>query len=356
MKKILILLFIPLFLGGCYDYKELNDLAIVNGVGIDYEDEEYEVTFEIISTKKEGESSGSTKAYTVNGTGSTIAEAFKDTGTKLDKIASFDHIDIIVISEDIAREHLEDISDYLLRNVKFRNEFYTVIASDASAKEIFETTSEEFPIVSSFLADLLEHNNASLSSTYYEPFTRTISSILTKGKDAKLSVFTVDDDKISLIGLGLFEDYKLKEIFDLKEATIMNLLLNNNVQEVTFKDENDTVVTIYNSKLEVGADNKGIKVKGSLEGRIKENNSGQDLKKYKTYEELQEKFQKIIEKEMTEVIKKTGAIHSNALNIGKAYYNKTRHEDYFKWTHMDISFDLDLKINKKGLTFELEAK
>lgn len=356
MKRIFILLIIPLFLGGCYDYKELNDLAIVNGIGIDYEEEEYEVTFEIISTKKEGETSGSTKSYTVNGTGTTIVEAFKDTGTKLDKIASFDHIDIVVISEEVAKEYLKDISDYLLRNVKFRNEFYTVIAKDASAKEILETTSEEFPITSSFLVDLLEHNNASLSSTYYEPFTRTISNILTKGKDAKLSVFTLQDDKISLIGLGLFEDYKLKDIFDLKEAAIINLLLNNNVQEVTFKDENDTVVTIYNSKLEIGADNKGVKVKGSLEGRIKENNSNKDLKKEQAYKELQEKFQKIIEKEMSQVIKKMGEIHSNALNIGKSYYNRTRCEDYFKWAQMDISYDLDLKINKKGLTFELEAE
>ena len=55
MKKLLILLIIPFILSGCYDYNELNDLAIISGIGIDYENEEYIVTYEILSTKKEGE-------------------------------------------------------------------------------------------------------------------------------------------------------------------------------------------------------------------------------------------------------------------------------------------------------------
>ena len=37
MKKILLIFFIPFILGGCYDYNQLNDLAIISGIGIDYE-------------------------------------------------------------------------------------------------------------------------------------------------------------------------------------------------------------------------------------------------------------------------------------------------------------------------------
>ena len=35
MKKIFFIFHIPLFLGGCYDYQELNDLAIISGIAID---------------------------------------------------------------------------------------------------------------------------------------------------------------------------------------------------------------------------------------------------------------------------------------------------------------------------------
>ena len=40
MKKIILIIFIVL-LTGCYDYRELNDIAIISGVGISKEDNEY---------------------------------------------------------------------------------------------------------------------------------------------------------------------------------------------------------------------------------------------------------------------------------------------------------------------------
>ena len=95
MKKILILIIMTFLLGGCYDYNELNNIAIVSGVGIDYKDDKYSVTFEIISTKKSGDSSGSTSSYTVSSEADTITEAFLKIGNSLDKVAGkvYDYID-----------------------------------------------------------------------------------------------------------------------------------------------------------------------------------------------------------------------------------------------------------------------
>ena len=52
MKKIIILLCLTFFLTGCYDNIELNDLAIISGVGIDYKDNQYYLTYEILSDIK----------------------------------------------------------------------------------------------------------------------------------------------------------------------------------------------------------------------------------------------------------------------------------------------------------------
>ena len=45
-------------------------------------------------------------------------------------------------------------------------------------------------------------------------------------------------------------------------------------------------------------------------------------------------------------------IKSNALSLGKKYYNKylIKSDD---WINKDIVVNIDLKINKKGLTFEV---
>ena len=63
----------------------------------------------------------------------------------------------------------------------------------------------------------------------------------------------------------------------------------------------------------------------------------------------------MIEKKIDQVLKKLQDSQSNLLKIGKSYYNKYRIKDFFKWTKQDISYDIDLKINKKGLTFEVKS-
>ena len=38
MKKLIILIVCILFLSGCSDYTEINDLAIITGISLDYKD------------------------------------------------------------------------------------------------------------------------------------------------------------------------------------------------------------------------------------------------------------------------------------------------------------------------------
>lgn len=52
MKKILILLIMILSLTGCKDYIEINDLAILTGIVIDYTDNMYEITAQLIVNDK----------------------------------------------------------------------------------------------------------------------------------------------------------------------------------------------------------------------------------------------------------------------------------------------------------------
>ena len=215
MKKILFLLIIPFLLSGCYDYNELNDLAIISGVGIDYKDDKFSVTFEIISTKKSGgDSSASSSSYNVTAEAKTITEAFLKNGNNMDKVPYFDHIEIVVISEEIAKNYLNEVSEYLIRSTKFRDEFYMAISKDTTAKELISTTTKEKPLASNFLVQLLENSHDSDSAGYYTPFTETLNSIITDGEDAIMQVFTLKDKKIVLDGMGIFKDFELKTIIN----------------------------------------------------------------------------------------------------------------------------------------------
>ncbi len=358
MKKLLILLLIPILLGGCYDYNELGDLAIVAGIGIDYQDDEFEVTFEILSTKKEGEQgSASSSTYNVSAKGNTVAEAFSKNGYNMDKVPYYDHIKVVVISEDVAKEHLKQISELLIRNSKLRNEFYLTIAENASAKDIISSSSKEKPVAAQFIVDLLEHSNDSSNAGYYVPFTKTLRNILTKGEDAIMSTLKLEDDKIILNGMAVFKDFDLKYIYNTNEASIINLLNNFNVRTVMFEKscgDKKTVMSIYESDIKIEPNNDYIKISGKLNGRINENNCDYNLKEEKTYQDLQKEFTSVITDEMNKIVNSLQLLESNALSIGKNYYNKYRKEYFYLWTKQDIKFDLDLKINKKGLIFEVK--
>lgn len=358
MRKILILLLIPFILGGCYDYNELNELAIVSGVGIDFDNDDYEVTFEILSTKKEGDNSASSSTYTVSSKGKTIAKAFANNGNNMDKVPYFDHIDIVIISENVAKEHLKEISEYLIRSSKLRNEFYMTVANGSTAKEIISSSSKEKPIASNFMVNMLEHSNDSDSAGYYTVFTTTLRNMLTDGEDALMSTFKLENKKIVLNGMAIFKDFKLKDIVNTKEASYINLLKNFNTKTVFFQNECEkdkkTVISIYESDIKIEPFKDYVKVSGKLNGRINENNCNYDLRNQDVYKKLESEFTKIIENKLDDIILKLKKNDSNVLSIGKNYYNKYREPNYFYWTKQKFIYELDLKINKKGVIFEVE--
>ena len=55
MKRIFIIVSLVLVLCGCYDYRELNDMSVVTGIGIDYKDNKYIVSLEVTKSIKDGD-------------------------------------------------------------------------------------------------------------------------------------------------------------------------------------------------------------------------------------------------------------------------------------------------------------
>ena len=193
------------------------------------------------------------------------------------------------------------------------------------------------------------------------PYTEILNSILTDGEDAILSAVTVkengEEKSIELVGLGVFEDFKLKHIFDTKEAAILNVLNNFDAETVFFEKKCNNgviVVSIYESSIKIEPNNENVKISGKLNVRINEDTCNDNLRDEKVYEKLQKEFTKIVEDKMLDVLKTLQTEKSNALKIGKFYYDKYRKPNYKLWTNQRFVFDLDLKINKKGLIFEVK--
>ena len=101
-------------LTGCYNYRELNDLAITTAFGIDKDENGYKMTFQVVNTKKsssQDNDSGNPKIIIYEQTGKTTQEAARKIILESPKRVYANHVVLLVIDENIAKEGIENVLD-----------------------------------------------------------------------------------------------------------------------------------------------------------------------------------------------------------------------------------------------------
>ncbi|MCQ6277508.1 Ger(x)C family spore germination protein [Bacillus sp. V3B] len=148
MKSILLLLstFVSiLFLSGCWDRVEVNDLAIVTGAAIDKKDDnQLELTLQIFIPKTlgggGGEASGSgggQMTFTASQTGKNIADSLSKIQGKIPREIFWGQCKVFIFGEDLAKQGIQEQMDFLLRHPEPRGRAYVYI-SEGNAKNILE--------------------------------------------------------------------------------------------------------------------------------------------------------------------------------------------------------------------------
>lgn len=142
--KLLVAVLLMLFCVGFFGKEEIDDLAIVNAVGIDKgENGLIWVTAQIVRpADARGEAGiGGTEGepiWTATGEGKTIFEAIRNLARYSSRRVYWGHNRIIVVSEQVAREGIVDIIDFFTRNNELRMRTWIVV-TDKKANEIVAT-------------------------------------------------------------------------------------------------------------------------------------------------------------------------------------------------------------------------
>jgi spore germination protein KC len=167
MKKIRItlltfIIFInSIFLTGCWNYREVNELSIVAGVAVDKGIEnQFQMTVEIVQISSGKDAKISSKIVTVEG--KTIFDAARNLISISGKKLYWSHSKVIILSEEIASEGVTKAIEWYNRDTETREEVNILISEGGSAKEIFEAqgTTED---IKSFELDEIIKNQVSLS-------------------------------------------------------------------------------------------------------------------------------------------------------------------------------------------------
>ncbi len=356
MKKMFILLISLLLLSGCYDNIELNNLAIISGVGIDYKDDNYYLTYEILNDTKT-ENNTAMLSYTMTGSGKNLSEAFINTNYKVGKKPFFDHLKVVLYSESIIEDHLEDITDYLIRDTNIRDEFIPLVAKDTTPEEILKHNSDNYPVVSDYIMNLVNNEKYNNNLAVTDVFQKFLAKLVSPNSDAILSSLSINEmNEITLSNFYAFDDFHYADTLSIKDSSLYNLLTQNTFSLNFTKDyDNKNVnisLTASSSDIDVTKDEININLK--LKGKVVENNADLDLKEQKTYKILNEDFGEVIKDDVTSFVHTIQNMKSDVLSLSDIYFRKTRKENNNLWFHAKVNVNVDLKINTKGFIFEVE--
>lgn len=382
MKKVF-LLFISIItifsLSGCGNYAELNNLSIVTAVAFDKKDDQYELSFLIANSPKSQTSSkeGEAKTTVYSSTGDTIAEASKSIEQIVPKQIYLGHINVVIISEDIAEEGFTNIADWLLRNPQSRKKFYLLQAKDVSAKNILKIVSplESFP--SQSIATLIESNAESKSIATSITYSNFINQILKQGYDPVLPSITIAGDVeegstesnlettepesyLVLGPLAIYQGDKLKTFSTEEESQAINILKNDAEEinyNVDYQNQNISIETsnLYTNINIIDSENIEINIKGT--GDIYSITGDFDLENYETIEDIEKAWEKQMQEELTNVVQKIQTEYqADILGIGNLIYQnypkkweklkENWNDKYFP--NLNIKITTDLTIDGTG--------
>ena len=353
LRKVLLLLILPLLLNGCYDYQEITDLGIIVALGIDYQDNKYFITYEVLEDNKDKQS-GITSSYTITGSDSNLAKACEITSSKMNKKAYYSHIDIVLFSTKLAKEHFKEVTDFILRNKDIREDFDTVIVDDP--KNVLESTTPKLKVIGSNIISNIESDEYSSGLSLEKKYSDVTSEILTYGKDTIIPKIDIINGDIVLEGLSIFKDYRFITVLNNQNSTTYNIIKNNSKKIILNNKYNnlDFSIAVYNSKIDINLDNNIISINGNVYSEILENNPNFNIKNNKILKRIEKDFTIILNSYIANLINTLKYNSSDVLGITENYYKTHRLKNDKLWLYSNVKTNVKVIISKKGIIYEVD--
>lgn len=142
--RLLLLILASTLLPGCWNSRELNDLAIVSAIGIDQsaEDGKYQVTFQVVNPSatatNEGASTGQPPITTYTSSDETLFGALRKTSKKASRQLFFAHTQLIIVGEQVAKSGIHPLFDIFERSHELRLNSIVLISRHDSAASILK--------------------------------------------------------------------------------------------------------------------------------------------------------------------------------------------------------------------------
>ena len=349
--KFLILLLLPL-LSGCYNYRELNDLGITTAVSIDYKDNNFYVIAEVINPIKQQDASSSNNSPFVNynSSSSSLQDAFRKVVLESPRQLYAAQLEIIVLSEEVVNNHLEEVLEYFARDPEARTEIKIIVAKTEDSTKAITLQTLLTSLSSSNIINSLDLQSKVLGMAY--PV--TLNELLNMYIDPYLEVvlpsmtlygnYEIGDEKenittsspkaiVKIDGSTITKDNKILGYLDLEESKILNLI-NGKLKETIIKmNYYDGYIIFEPNRIKVSREldikNNIIKINISGYSKTKEIQSNINVKDPKEVKKLNKALNMELEKKITDTFNSIREKYGTDVFGFQELYYRTNYK-YFK--------------------------
>ncbi len=352
MKRIKFLILLLPLLSGCYNYRELNELGITTAVSIDYKDNNFYVIAEVINPIKQQDASSSNNSPFINynSSSSSLQDAFRKVVLESPRQLYAAQLEIIVLSEEVVNNHLEEVLEYFARDPEARTEIKIIVAKTEDSTKAITLQTLLTSLSSSNIIKSLDLQSKVLGMAY--PV--TLNELLNMYIDPYLEVvlpsmtlygnYEIGDEKenittsspkaiVKIDGSTITKDNKILGYLDLEESKILNLI-NGKLKETIIKmNYYDGYIIFEPNRIKVSREldikNNIIKINISGYSKTKEIQSNIDLKDPKEVEKLNKALNMELEKKITDTFNSIREKYDTDVFGFQELYYRTNYK-YFK--------------------------
>lgn len=376
MRKFFILLIIILiFVPGCWDKREINQLAFVQGLGIDKgKDNMVDLTLQLLKPGLlaggggGGAGGGSVvgKPYTVfESSGLDFAKAYMNANAEIPRALFMQHNEIIFFSEKFAKSGVYDTLDFMTRNPEFRRTAYVLVVTKGSLKDLMSISEslERYPY-KEILGMINNQRNTSIG--YVCDLNEFIDTLETPTKQpiaGRLEIVKKNGKPVGarLVGASIFKNDKLVGFLNEGETEGVMLMMNKMRKGTLTLDRGPkgekTHISFNITKAHadiiphIKGDDVSFDVNINAEGNMVEQDVTYDLTEPKMLEKLQQLANEKIKQKINNAISALQKKYKvDTVGFGNIIYQKNPKEwEKLKkdWDEIypDVKIDVNVKFN-----------
>lgn len=207
---------------GCLNYIELNDIGIINTIGIDKKEEKYIIDINMLTPTINNSEENTT--YEV--IASTLEEAFDKLYLLTSKNINLSHLELILLSKNLNSNDYDNITKFFLNRDDSRNTFPIIIVENYKSENIFKHTADE-------INSLIETNSKDDGIVSKKTFDELSEDII------NINISYVPTIKIdeNIEILGYRSIYSENKLLSMRESISYNFLTNR-ISKCNLVDEN----------------------------------------------------------------------------------------------------------------------